>query len=110
MKVPLFSEALKTEVINGRVFIDLEQLVELIYNVSNETTIAATEVRDPALGVMAMGVGHIGKALDGSLELHKEAHGLQAPAKICGRSEPHPEHHRMVQRKVVRCPGVADDD
>ena len=101
MKVPLFSEALKTEVINGRVFIDL---------VSNETTIAATEVRDPALGVMAMGVGHIGKALDGSLELHKEAHGLQAPAKICGRSEPHPEHHRMVQRKVVRCPGVADDD
>jgi hypothetical protein len=107
LELPMFSEAMKTEVIDGRIYVDLEKLVELIFNVSNESTILATEMNEPALGVLALGVAHIGKALDSVLELQKEALGQTPKRYRCGLSKSHPEHSMMVGRKVVRCEGVA---
>jgi len=87
MKLPMFNEALRTEVIDGKVYVDLDQLAQLIFDVSNESTVAATQMRDPALGIMALGVMTVGQALDGVLELQKEAHGLGAHRKPDRRSQ-----------------------
>lgn len=102
----MFSKALRTEVINGRVYVDLEQLTQMLFDVTNETTKEATKVRDPALGIMALGLSHFGKALDGTLTLQEEAHGLRDQPQRCGVSKPHPTHLIMRNRKTVRCPGV----
>jgi hypothetical protein len=72
----MFSKALRTRVIDGRVFVDLEQLVELIFDVSTQTSLVATNTSDPALGIMTLGVSHLGQALEGTLTLQKQAHGL----------------------------------
>jgi hypothetical protein len=110
LKLPMFSKALKTEVIDGKVYVDLDQLVQLIFEVTNESTIVATQLRDPALGVMAAGVGAIGQALEGVLQLKKQAHGVYPRSQPCSVSKPHPEHSRMVSRKLVHCPGIAEPD
>lgn len=73
---PMFAKALRTKVIDGRVFVDLEQLVELIFDVSTQTSLVATNTNDPALGIMTLGVSHIGQGLEGALTLQKKAYGL----------------------------------
>jgi len=110
LKLPMFTKALETKVIEERVFVDLEHLVQLLFDISNETSIAATKNRDPALGAMTLGVTTIGQALDGALTAHKEANGLTEQPKPCGVSRPHPSHLRMLDRKRVRCPGVDQPD
>lgn len=110
MQSPMFSKALRTEVIDGRVYVDLEQLAQLIFDTSNESTVVATRTKDPALGIMALGIAQLGKALDGALTLQQESHGLMEPPRQCGVSKPHPEHLRMQGRKKVRCPGVDEAD
>lgn len=108
MKLPMFNEALRTEVIDGKVYVDLEQLVQLIFDVANESTIVATRTHDPGLGVITLGVAHLGKALDGLLEVQKEAAGLSPDGEQCSRSESHRAHSWLKNRKVRRCSGVAE--
>lgn len=109
MENPRFSKALRTKLVDGVVYVDLEQLTQLVFDVANETTITATQMRDPALGIMALGVTTIGKGMDEALTLHKEAHGLMDQPKPCSVSKPHPGHVRLLNRKPVRCPGVDDN-
>lgn len=108
--MPMFSKALETKVIDGRVYVDLEQLTQLIFDIANQSAIAAAQMRDPALGVMTLGVSHIGKALDGALELKREAAGLSDDHKPCGRSRAHSAHNWMQSRRMYRCKGVDQDE
>ncbi|QWT30082.1 hypothetical protein SEA_TUNATARTARE_220 [Streptomyces phage TunaTartare] len=110
MKLPMFTKVLETKVIDGKVFVDLEHLVQLIFDISNESSIAATQTRDPALGVMTVGVATLGQALDAALEARKEAAGLTDRYKACSRSEDHPAHNWILARKVYRCKGIDQDD
>ncbi|UUG69513.1 hypothetical protein SEA_SHAM_212 [Streptomyces phage Sham] len=110
MKLPMFTKVLETKVIDGKVFVDLEHLVQLIFDIANESSIAATQTRDPALGVMTVGVATLGQALDGALEARKDAAGLTDRYKPCSRSENHPGHNWMLGRKVYRCKGIDQDD
>lgn len=110
MELPMFSKALRTEVIDGKVYVDLEQLTQLIFDISNETTLVATETGDAALGVMSLGVTHIGSALDGALALHQKAAGLTDQPKPCSLTAPHTAHAWLKGRKSVRCDGVARQD
>jgi hypothetical protein len=110
LKLPMFSKALETKVIDGKVYVDLEHLVQLIFDISNESSVVATQLRDPALGIMTLGVSSIGKALDGALALQKESAGLGPQHEPCSRSDDHPAHNWMKQRKVYRCKGIDRDD
>ncbi|AZU97265.1 hypothetical protein SEA_EMMA1919_223 [Streptomyces phage Emma1919] len=69
-------KALRTKVVDGRVYFDLEQLLEIMYDVCNKTSVLATELRDPALATMTLGVANMCKALDDVLTVQKAAHGL----------------------------------
>ncbi|WNN94779.1 hypothetical protein SEA_PHREDRICK_225 [Streptomyces phage Phredrick] len=69
-------KALRTKVVDGRVYFDLEQLLEIMYDVCNKTSVLATQLMDPALGTMTLGVANMCKALDDVLTVHKAAHGL----------------------------------
>lgn len=69
----LLNEALRTKVIDNAVYVDMDQLVQLIFDIANESALAASRLNDPGLGVMTLGVSHLGKALDAVLELQKEA-------------------------------------
>ncbi|QNN99289.1 hypothetical protein SEA_FAUST_217 [Streptomyces phage Faust] len=110
MKLPMFSKALETKVIDGKVYVDLEKLTQLIFDISNETSVAATQLRDPALGIMTIGVSAIGQALDAALEARRESAGLTDQYQPCSRVESHPAHNWMKQRKVYRCKGIDQDD
>jgi hypothetical protein len=68
-------KALRTNVVDGRVYFDLEQLLEIMYDVCNKTAVLATELRDPALATMTLGVANMCKALDDVLTVHKAAQG-----------------------------------
>ncbi|XAO35389.1 hypothetical protein SEA_FRANCOB_225 [Streptomyces phage Francob] len=70
------SKALRTEVVDGRVYFDLEQLLEIMYDVCNKTSVLATKMLDPALGTMTLGVAQMCKALDDVLTVQKAAYGL----------------------------------
>lgn len=102
-----FNANLRTKVIDGRIYVDMEQLVELIFDISNQSAVAATEMRDPALGVMTLGVAELGKALDGALEAKQGAAGLGPDSKDCSRSQRHPAHRWILGRQAYRCKGVA---
>lgn len=106
MKLPMFSKALETKVIDGKVYVDLEHLVQLIFDISNESSVAATQMRDPALGVMTLGVATLGQALDGALELQKELAGLTPKTLPCSLSVPHVAHNWIKARKAYRCRGI----
>jgi hypothetical protein len=108
LKLPMLNEALRTEVIDGKVYVDLEQLVQLIFDVANESTIVATRTHDPGLGVLALGVSHLGQALDGLLETQKEAAGLRPDGEQCSRLESHRAHPFLKNRKKQWCSGVAE--
>lgn len=106
MKTPMLNNMLRTEIIDGRVYVDLEQLVQFIFDVSNESMVTATRTWDPALGAMTLGVSHVGKALEGVLTVQKEAAGLTDQGSPCGLSVPHAEHGWLKARKTQRCPGL----
>lgn len=106
MKLPMFTKALETKVIDGRVYVDLDHLVQLIFDISNESSVAATQMRDPALGVMTLGVATVGQALEGALEARKEAAGLTAKTEPCSLSVPHAGHNWIKARKVYHCKGI----
>lgn len=106
MELPMFSKALGTRVIDGKVFVDLERLVELVFDISNATSQVATRNHDASLGVMTLGVAHVGKALEAALEAQKDAAGLTDRHKQCSRSEIHPAHNWFLKRKLHRCRGV----
>lgn len=73
------SKALRTKEIDGRVYFDLEQVLEIMYTVCNETSVLATKMHDPVLGTMTLGVANMCKSLDDVLTVHKAAYGLKGP-------------------------------
>ena len=81
------SKALRTEIVDGRVYFDLEQLLEIMYDVCNKTSVLATKMLDPALGTMTLGVAQMCKALDDVLTVHKAAHGLTEQTKAARASQ-----------------------
>lgn len=101
------SKALKAEEVSGRIYVDLEQLLEMMYEASNNSSVAATEAKDPALGLMVMGMATLCNSLDAVLTAKKLEHGLTDQPHRCGSSEEHKRHMIMRQRKIYWCPGVA---
>ncbi|AXH68899.1 hypothetical protein SEA_COMRADE_217 [Streptomyces phage Comrade] len=79
MEMINLSKAMRTEVVDGRIYFDLEQLLGIMYDVCNKSAVMATDHQDPVLGTMTLGVANMCKALDDVLTLQKEAHGLTHP-------------------------------
>jgi len=70
------NEQLNYQVIDGRVYVDFEQLLTLMYDVVVQGHLMATRMADPALGVMVMGQEATGKALEAVLTELKRRAGL----------------------------------
>lgn len=71
--MPNLSQAMRVAEINGKVYFDLEQLLEMMYEVVNISHITATEAKDPALGIMTTGMQTLCQALDAVLTAQKVA-------------------------------------
>jgi len=87
MEMMGLSKALRTKEVDGRVYFDLEQLLEIMYTVCNETSVLATKMHDPALGTMTLGVAQMCKALDDVLTVHKAAYGLRGQTEADSGSQ-----------------------
>lgn len=104
--MPNLSQAMRIVEVDGRVYFDLEQLLEMMYEVVNNSSIVATEAKDPALGIMTAGMQTLCQALDAVLTAQKVALGLDDPVARCRLSKSHAEHKWMFARKAYKCLGV----
>lgn len=75
MDTPNLSKAIRTVEVDGKAYFDLEQLLEMMYEVVNTSFVAAAESKDPALGIMTTGMQSLCRALDGVLALHRTVRG-----------------------------------
>lgn len=108
MDMPNLSQALRTTVVDGRIYFDLEQMLDIMFKTANEASIMSTEMKDPALGIATLGMVNMCNALDAVLTVQKNAYGLQDRNRPCNVSKVHPRHRRMVGRQLYWCPGVAE--
>ena len=106
LKMPYLSGALDVREIDGKLFFDLEQLLDLMYRAANESSVASTKMRDPALGIMTIGMVGLCKALDDVLAAHQEQLEGKLQKRPCSLSVDHPTHRTMFARKVYQCPGL----
>lgn len=106
--MPKLSQAVRTTIVDGRVYFDLEQMLDIMFDAANASSHVATVARDPALGVMTMGMVNMCRALEAVLTHHKEAGGLIDRKPLCSVQREHPSHNMMIGRKMVRCPGLAE--
>lgn len=105
--MPNMAQALRSVEIDGRIFFDLEHFLEMMFEASNGMAVAATEARDPALGIMATGVAGMCNALEAVLTAKQISAGVGAQDKECSRSQKHTEHLWSLARKPYRCSGLA---
>lgn len=76
MKVPNLTKQLNSKVIDDKIYIDLEGLLETMFSICTEANIVATKTLDPSLGVMTQGMVHMCRALEAVLAAKQDESGL----------------------------------
>lgn len=76
MKVPNLTKQMKAENVNGKVYIDLELLLETMFEACNTGNQVATDSKDPVLGIMVTGMITLCKNLEEVLAAHQRAMGI----------------------------------
>ncbi len=76
MKALNLTAQLNPKVIDGRVYIDLDSLCEVLFTHCTTASQLANDMGDPMLGLMVVGQTHLTQALDDVLGAEQAKHGL----------------------------------
>jgi hypothetical protein len=68
---------LNPKVIDGRVYVDLDALCEVLFQHCTTASQLANDSADPMLGLMVMGQTVLAQALDDALGAEQAKHGLE---------------------------------
>ncbi len=98
---------LRTQVVDGAVYFDLEQFLELMYQSAMNISVIATDTKDPALGIMNTGIVALCQSLDAVLTAKKDEHGLSDDRR-CSTPGQHQRHKIMRERKLYWCSGLPE--
>lgn len=83
MKVisPGLKDKIRYEVKDGRIMVDFDQLLEVLFSMVTESAKLADKTKDPALAIMTLGATSVCEGIETVYKLLREQEGLPGPTE-----------------------------
>lgn len=72
-------DKIKYEVKDGRIMVDFDQLLDILFSMVSEAGKLADDTKDPALAIMTLGATSVCEGIETVYKLLREQEGLQGP-------------------------------